>query len=318
MEKLKKFGSALNVKIFKPLWRSIQDDEIQFRIWTATKITIIPLFSVLVMFFLMVLFLRLNLGFFAMYESVEFSFLRELFFEYVFKNALDRVPLFLSLFVLQFLIGLYIARLLLRPFVAIGNYCKQAFEQKEVSYDPDFFTDLKLLTRFAEYFFNWLENVAKTQRLEPVKIPRKFTQIHKPVFESQFFIQYSFFIFSSSLTFAIISYSVVVGIQENIISFASETLSLNREINNFLLKQSLLLEDILLGVVIFHFILNLILAVHLYSRVSGPAFGMFATMRSFIKGNYKARVHLIGYYYVRKQCRFFNKYLDFIERKCVK
>ena len=318
MERLKAIWSMIHLKVFRPFLRSIQDDEVKFRLWTATKITVIPLFSVLMMFFLLFLFLQLNVGFFAMFESVRISPLQELFYEYVLKNSLDRFPLFLSLFILQFLIGMYIARLLLRPFVAIGTYCRNVTEQKEVSYDPDFFTDLKLLTRFSEYFFNWLENALKDQKLEPVKIPKKFTQIHKPVFEVQFFIQYSFFIFCSSLIFGVISYSVMLGIQENIISFANETLSLNMEMNRFLLRQSLLLEDMLLGVVIFHFLLNLILSIHLYYRVSGPAFGMFATMRSFIKGNYKARVHLIGYYYVRKQCRFFNKYLDFIERKCVK
>ena len=60
----------------------------------------------------------------------------------------------------------------------------------------------------------------------------------------------------------------------------------------------------------------LTLAFHLYGKVSGAVFAFFSTMRSFMKGNRKARVHLIGYAQIRPHGRSFNKYLDYIERLC--
>ena len=57
------------------------------------------------------------------------------------------------------------------------------------------------------------------------------------------------------------------------------------------------------------------LTIHLYQKVSGAAFGFFSTMRSFAKGNYNTRVHLIGYTHIRQHGRALNKYLDFIQKK---
>ena len=37
-----------------------------------------------------------------------------------------------------------------------------------------------------------------------------------------------------------------------------------------------------------------------------------------MKGNYKARVHLIGYAQIRPHGRALNKYLDHVERECSK
>jgi hypothetical protein len=59
---------------------------------------------------------------------------------------------------------------------------------------------------------------------------------------------------------------------------------------------------------------HLAMAIHLYGQVSGAAFGIFATMRSFIKGNFKNRVHLVGYSHLRESTRALNKYLDWIEK----
>jgi hypothetical protein len=55
------------------------------------------------------------------------------------------------------------------------------------------------------------------------------------------------------------------------------------------------------------------LGFHLYEKVSGAAFGIFSTMRSFMKGNRFSRVHLVGYAYIRDYTRKFNKYLDYMQ-----
>jgi hypothetical protein len=52
---------------------------------------------------------------------------------------------------------------------------------------------------------------------------------------------------------------------------------------------------------------------HLYGKVSGAAFGIFSTMRSFMKGDHFSRVHLVGYAHIRDNTRKLNKYLDFAQ-----
>ena len=60
------------------------------------------------------------------------------------------------------------------------------------------------------------------------------------------------------------------------------------------------------------------LVINLYSKVSVPAFGVFATMRGFLRGNIKARVHLLGNYYLRHETKEINKFLSELEKKLTK
>jgi hypothetical protein len=86
----------------------------------------------------------------------------------------------------------------------------------------------------------------------------------------------------------------------------------------FLNNQTEVLESVIyFGVLLMSFA-YIMLSFHLYNKVAGAVFGFFATMRSFMKGNLKARVHLIGYAQIRPHGRALNKYLDMIERECIK
>ena len=69
--------------------------------------------------------------------------------------------------------------------------------------------------------------------------------------------------------------------------------------------------------IVFNIFTYLIFFYYLYGKVSIPAFGIFATMRSFISGRYASRVHLIGYPYIRNYTRTLNKYLDDLEKNYI-
>ncbi len=60
----------------------------------------------------------------------------------------------------------------------------------------------------------------------------------------------------------------------------------------------------------------LLLAIHLYGKISPAIYAFFATMRSYMKGNFKARVHLLGHVHIRPYARSFNKFLDHVESQC--
>lgn len=293
------------------------DDEVQFRLVTSFKITLIPLFSLTVMILFIFIFLQMSLNAFNAFGLTRTGLSQDVFFDFALKSAWDLAPFIFILLIFQALLGIYISTLFLRPFKAIGSYCLHVVEGKDAHYDPDFYTDLKLLTRFSEYFFNIAENALNHGHLNPIEIPKKFQRIHKPVFEKDFFIQYFIFIILSSIIYSLFTQQLMIGLFEDIMSFATQALPKGVATSVYLEGQMKVLESIFWVIVVFHIVLNLILAVHLYGRISGPAFGIFATMRSFLKGNTKARVHLIGHYYVRKQCRYLNKYLDYIERNCI-
>ena len=159
--------------------------------------------------------------------------------------------------------------------------------------------------------------IKKDESISKMDIPEKYSKIHQPVFENGFFIQYSFFIIITTICSGIAIYAIGVELHSQLVLFAKETLELNSKMTMFLESQKEILKDILYIVLVLHVLLSAAFCYYLYHKVAAPAFGVFATFRSFLKGNYSARVHLLGFYYLRPECRKINKYLDFLQNSYI-
>jgi hypothetical protein len=97
------------------------------------------------------------------------------------------------------------------------------------------------------------------------------------------------------------------------IELASKTLPSSKDANRFLNAQDFVMDDLISLTIFLIATLYLALGMHLYGKVSGAAFGIFSTMRSFMKGDHFSRVHLVGYAHIRDNTRKLNKYLDFAQ-----
>lgn len=303
--KLKFFGGVW-AKFVKPL----KDEEVQFRLTTTFKISVIPLITMAVLGFYLANILKMNLIFFEANGFSQLAELREAYYDYIMATLLDTVPFVAGIFIAIIFLGLYLANMILRPFHIIGNYCEKKSNGENIEYDPEFFTDLKLLMGFSEIFFNIMSASQKNKKFLPVEVPAKFAKIHAPVFEQAFFIQFTFFLIVTSIGLASAIYVLTADVYEHMIQLSIESLKHNKVVLYFLKQQSDLIQEVVFFVMGAHFVAYFILASHLYNKVATPAFGIFATMRSFMKGNHTSRVHLIGFNYVRPQGRKINKYLD--------
>lgn len=293
------------------------NEEVVFRLKTSIKMTLIPIFSFLVLGMLLNIMMKMDVYFFQANNIAGMDGFSEIFYDYFFDKVSHFVPYIAALIVFVNILALYISDIMLRPFRNIGDYCERKMNtsDSEGEYSTDFFTDLRLLTRFADFFFSMIESRKDSEKLDPVEIPGAFTKVHKPIFESSFFLHYGFSIAISFLAVTATIYAFALSINDGIISLAQKTLPYDEKINFFLEQQTNILDDIILIVLVTHIVLYIILALNLYQRVSIPAFGIFSTMRAFLKGNHDARVHLIGHSYVRPQCRKLNKYLDYLQNK---
>tara|TARA_R110002072_G_scaffold534_5_gene3799 strand:+ start:55633 stop:56589 length:957 start_codon:yes stop_codon:yes gene_type:complete len=291
-----------------------KNEESKFRLWTSIKMTMIPIISVIIVGWMFILLLEVDFIFFKSFELTGIENFRVTYYDYIF-DKLSNLALYLSiLFIFLILTGVYVSDILLRPFRIIGEYCEEALENEKASYNPDFFNDLSLLTRFSEFFFSIIDNFRKAGSVQKVEIPSKYTKIHNPKFETTFFFHYSLYLFISFSLISAITYIFAMSLHDELLNFARETLPQQKQVMIFLEGQNDIFRSVLIAFSVTQLSLYIWLASHLYLKVSTPAFGVFATMRSFLKGNHKARVHLIGFPYLRPACRKLNKYLDFIER----
>jgi hypothetical protein len=235
------------------------------------------------------------------------------FFDLIMKEAVDNLAVLFVFHIFLFFIGAYVGFLILRPFKAIGDYSEAALTNPNVIYRVDEFSTYTLLTRFSEFFFEYLRESRKRNEIVSNSIPPQYSKIHKPVFDKIFMLHFGILLLIISLSSAVFIIDNASTVFESMVELATSTLKDQRMASRFFSDQLFILDAIVgLTISLITFFYSL-LGLHLYGKVSGAAFGIFSTMRSFMKGNHSSRVHLVGYAYLRDYTRKLNKYLEFIE-----
>ena len=256
---------------------------------------------------------RMNYLFFKANGYSDIKSLKEAYYEFILSSVVDKSLFILIYFILLFFAGMYFGKMILRPFANIGDYSERAMEDDEASYEVDQFSDYRLLTRFSDLFFEWVLISKEKKSFAPHKIPRQFLGFHKPALDRQYLINFSFILLIISLCTVISVSAVIQDLQISTVELATKTLKESSIAkSDFLKPEAFFIEELNYYVIFLVIILYSVLGIHLYQKVSGAAFGIFSTMRSFIKGNFSARVHLVGYSYVREHTRKLNKFLDSI------
>jgi hypothetical protein len=308
------------METFQKLKKILNDDELMFKISTGFKFVFISLFFLVIALGFTIIMVKIDLNYFnskGFPGAIEFE---EAFFDYIYRSINMKWPLILFALIAIFQAGYYIAIIMMRPFKTIARFCEEQLSEHSMQYSADLFTDLKLLTSFTTFFFARIDEAKIRGQFEKIDIPEGFTKIHKPIWEKNFFLNYFFVIIAFSLLASIGILILNFEIHEQVLVLGKQVLrhSTNEEVTLFLYNQltiTRIVIDYLLG---FHVLVYCMFGLHLYSKVSVPAFAVFATMRSFLKGNVHNRIHLVGYSYLRNDCRKINKYLDFVQKTIVK
>ena len=308
----------MDIKSFK-FNKLFKEEDSRFLLFCGLKFSMIFLaISFLIYYFVWVI-LSINSLYFESNGFFSGSDMQEAFFYSATQAFYNFGPIILGFFVCLFFVGAYIGKILIRPFKLIGEYAELKIQGEKMDFSPDTFSDYKLLTRFSEFFFRYLDDAIKRKVLEPNTIPPSFSKIHKPVFERVFFFHFMLFVFMVIIVTSYFTSYMSGEIHEQVINLAVQFLENKSEGSvYFLTKQKEITDSFSIVIQSLIFFSYLGLSFHLYSKVSGAIFGFFTTMRSFMKGNTKARVHLLGYAQIRPYSRKFNKYLDYIERECSK
>jgi len=297
---------------WQKLRKAFSSEETQFLMMVGLKVSGISIGVTSFIYYFLYQILRLNHAFFKAHGFPDFAD-DSAFFEYITQEAVYSLPILFLFHNCLFFIGVYVAWLVMRPFRNLSKYCEDVLENPNVIYEIDDFGSYKLLNRFSEFFFGYLNESRKNGVLRPNVIPPQFARIHKPISDRIFMLH-----FGLMLVIIVISSSVFIienasSVFLHMADLAQKTLPNTKALNKYFIEQSFVLDEIILLTVVLTTTSYLALGFHIYNKVSGAAFGIFSTMRAFMKGNYYSRVHLVGFNHVRDHTRKFNKYLEYME-----
>lgn len=296
--------NALN-KVFK-------SEDTRFIVMTGLKVSGISFFINLFIYGCLFQVMRINYAYFRSHGFPDFQG-GSVFYDYVTTEAIDTLPFLFLFHITLFFIGTYVGWLILRPFRMISEYCERVIEHPNTVYKVDEFSTYKLLTRFSEFFFEYLRESRRKGAIVTNSIPPQFSRIHKPITDRVFMLHFGMLLVIIAISSSVFIIENSSGIFNNMVDLASDTLPESKRSNHFFTLQIFILNDLVWFTIVLIAVSYLSLGMHLYNKVSGAAFGIFSTMRAFMKGNYSSRVHLLGYAYVRENTRKINKYLDYIQ-----
>ncbi len=298
--------------LLSQLKQVFKTEDSRFILSVGLKVSGISFCITLFIYWFLMEVMRLNYAFFRAHGFASFADGTP-FFDLILMEASENLPLLFGFHIMLFFIGSYIGWLILRPFKAMAEYCEQVIEKPNVVYKVDEFSTYNLFTRFSEFFFEYLRESRHKNEIFSNSIPPQYSRIHKPVMDKVFMLHFGFLLIIIAIIsgFFIVDYST--NVYESMVELATRTLKDQKSVTKFFSEQMFILEDIVILTMVLIAVSYTMLGFHLYAKVSGAAFAIFSTMRSYMKGNYSSRVHLVGYAYLRDYTRKLNKYLDYVQ-----
>lgn len=299
---------------FKKLFK---EEDTRFFVGVGLKVSGISFFINLIIFYQILLVVRLNYGFFLAHGLTPVMDL-DAFNHHVTSEAIEMMPIMFLFHVCLFFIGVYVGWLILRPFREIGDYCERVLESPNTPYNVDEFSNFRLLTGFCAFFFEFLRESRRKGELQEQSIPPQYSRIHSPKMDMTYILHFGLLFLIISICSGVFIIETSDEIFRSMIELGEKTLNNPKAVSTFFSHQSFILNELVALTIILIGISYTLLGAHLYNRVSGAAFGIFSTMRAYMKGAHFSRVHLLGYSYIRNNTRKINKYLDYVQRNLEK
>ncbi len=294
-----------------------KDDQAKFRLKIGVIFALVPFVSITLGFILNWVLLKSAIIYITSFRKDIDYIISPLIMDYIQNGLLEVLPWAIGSFICLLIAGIILAQLVLKPFDEISAYCEAAIcpNEEKWAFDGEFQSELRLLSGFSDWFFTTTTTLRKSGKLTQIEVPSKYKKIHKPVFETMFFIHKSIYVAITCVLTGMIISIINYALFDAVISVVNEILTGGKGVEEYFSYMSLIQRDIAYITIGTNIICYSFFMAYLYNKVATPAFGIFATMRSFINGRYASRVHLIGYKYVRNQTRTINKYLDYMEKE---
>ena len=225
------------------LKRVFKTEDSRFIVAVGLKVSGISLGITLIVYWFLFQIMRLNHAFFKSHGFPEFGE-GSPFFDHIIQEAVENIPVLFAFHIFLFFIGVYVGWIILRPFRKMGEYCEEALENPNAVYDVEQFSTYGLLTRFSEFFFEFLRESRKRNVISNNSIPPQYSKIHKPVFDKIFMLHFGILLVIISIASAVFIIENSSSVFESMVELATKTLSDQKGVSRYFSEQMFILDDI--------------------------------------------------------------------------
>ncbi len=203
--------------------RLFRSDGTRFIISVGFKVSGISFAITVIIYWFIFQIMRLNQAFFHANGFPEFSD-QSSFFDLIIQESLENLTVMFAFHIFLFFIGTYVGWLILRPFRVIGEYCEIVVDKPEAIYHIEEFSTYSLLSRFSEFFFEFLRDARKKNKIISNSIPPQYSRIHKPVFDKVFMFHFGLLLVIISISSGVFIIENTSSIFENMIDLATKSI----------------------------------------------------------------------------------------------
>ncbi|MBD65646.1 MAG: hypothetical protein CME62_10600 [Halobacteriovoraceae bacterium] len=263
----------------------------KFFIVTATKLTLIPLFSFCIIFYSLWTIMEMNFNFFVANGFNSGELFKEAFYDSIFMGVSDYIPFFFGVIISVFLSGLFVSWLTLRSFDQIELFANRC---NEGNINDDFHVSglnkSKLVNQVSRIFFKYLQICEIDGKRPRFKLPKKLDQLNHPPLDKVFLLQYALIVSALCLVTNIIFFTFTNELYLELVTKGLELLEPNRVVNNFLKSQEAILFNIYSIAIGCNILLYALISRNIIKSVDGVSFGFARDMLRVIKGEHETRL----------------------------
>lgn len=272
---------------YKNLFSS-QDSK--FFIYTASKLTVIPILSFCIVFYSLWTIMEMNFNFFVANGFNSGEVFKEAFYDSIFIGVSDYVPYFFIVTVGVFLTGLFVSWLTLRSFETIEAFSRDAIEDYSEDFEVSGLNKSKLINQTSRIFFKYLQICQRDERRPRFKLPKQLDHLKHPPFDKVFLLQYTLIVSALCLVTNIILFTFTNELYQELVNEGLELLEANRVVTNFLKSQESVLFNIYSIAIGVNVVLYILISKSIIKSVDGVSFGFARDMLRVVKGAHDVRL----------------------------
>ena len=279
------------VEKFKEQFRgSFQSQDSKYFIFTAAKITIVPLISFGVIFYSLWTIMEMNFNFFAANGFLTGEGNKETFYDAVLLNITDYFLYFGAIISGIYLVGLVISYFALSAFSHIENFIEELEDDFTLTFNVKGFNQSKLINQSSRIFFKYLELYAKKKKAPKFKLPKNLQNLKSPPMDKVFFFQYLAIVGIICLVTSFSLYSFTHELYQEIVAAGINLLPGNTVVANFLLAQESILFNVYSIAIATNILLYLGISKNIIKAVDGVSYGFTRDLLQVINGNHSLRL----------------------------